>query len=214
MFLLISSTLFAYDPNTPHAHQGVLSPISTAPKAVSVNPAEQAKLKKGEVVLQTVVDDSTGSGRGVAVQYVQASEDLVWDTILNYPRYTDWVGNVVSCSVYKNEKDTTKGLDVLYVEMISSVMWVKFGIYTKNVINKPEQYMHWTLDYSRKSDADDLVGYWRVEQISADPPLTRVDYATQMSVSALPGFIADYLTKDALINGTKWVKREAEKASK
>ena len=57
-------------------------------------------------------------------------------------------------------------------------------------------------DYSRLSDADDLIGYWRVEQIQDSPPLTRVDYATDMKLSGVPDFLASYLTKDALINGT------------
>ena len=205
MFFLLSTLTQAYDPAKSHTNQGILKPISSVPKAVALNEAEKTKLQKGDVVLQSIVDDTTQSGRGVAVQYINAKEDRVWNTILNYPKYPDWVDNVVECKVYKEEPS------IKYVEMISSVMWVKFGVYTKNYIYKDQKYMHWTLDYSRLSDADDLVGYWRVEQIQDSPPITRVDYATDMKLSGVPDFLASYLTKDALINGTKWVKREAEK---
>lgn len=210
MIFLLTSLVFAFDPNTSQGHNGILTPIASAPSAVTISSTEQSKLDSGKVVLQTVLDDTTGVGRGVAVQYISAPEDVVWSTILNYPKYTDWVENVVTASVYNTQKQGDT--DVLYVELISSVMFVKFGVYTKNYLNKAEKYMHWTLDYDRQSDAHDLVGYWRVEQISQSPVITRVDYATQMSVKGVPDFFADYLTKDALINGTKWVKREAEKA--
>ncbi len=212
MIFLLSAIALAYDPGTPHGHNGILNPFTTAPDSVSISAKEQSNLDAGNVVLQTILDESTGVGRGVAVQYVEATETTVWSTILNYPKYTDWVDNVVESSVYKTEKSGKT--DIWHVELISSMMFVKFGVYTINYINKPENYMHWTLDYERKSDAHDLVGYWRVEQISDNPIITRVDYATQMSVKGVPDFFADYLTKDALINGTKWVKREAEKAQK
>ena len=205
MIVMMTTLAFAFDPSKPHTNQGILAPISSAPKAVPLSTTEVSKLQKGNVVLQSVVDEKTQSGRGVAVQYINATEDKVWSTILNYPKYPDWVDNVVECSVYKEEAS------IKYVEMISSVMWIKFGVYTKNYINKDQKYMHWTLDYTRLSDADDLIGYWRVEQIQDSPPLTRVDYATDMKLSGVPDFLASYLTKDALTNGTKWVKREAEK---
>ena len=145
----------------------------------------------------------------MAVQYVNAPESVVWDTILNYPMYTEWVDNVVQSSVYKTAHKMWRS-KILYVELISSVMFVKFGVYTINYLCKEQHYMHWTLDYDRQSDTKDMVGYWRVEQISTNPPVTRVDYATEMLVVGVPDFLASYLTKDALINGTKWVKRSGE----
>ena len=51
--------------------------------------------------------------------------------------------------------------------------------------------MHWTLDYDRKSDTKDMVGYWRVEQISTNPLVTRVDYATEMLVTGVPDFLSE-----------------------
>ena len=211
LFLLISS-LFAYNPSAPQGHKGILTPFTKAPAPIKMTADETKKLERGEVVMRSTTDES-GEGQGVAIQYIQAPEAIVWDTILNYPKYTDWVDNVVESAVY-DSKPGSCGDNDLYVELISSVMFVKFGVYTKNYICKEQHYMHWTLDYDRQSDAKDLIGYWRVEQISTTPPITRVDYATQMVITGVPDFMATYLTKDALINGTKWVKREAEKAAK
>lgn len=212
MILLFISNIFAYNPSAPQGHNGILTPFTKAPEAIKVTAEETKTLESGQVVMRSVADDS-GEGRGVAVQYVNAPESVVWDTILNYSKYTDWVDNVVESSVYDSKMGKCGDKD-LSVELISSVMFVKFGVYTKNYICKEQHYMHWTLDYDRQSDAKDLIGYWRVEQISSDPPITRVDYATEMLVTGVPDFLATYLTKDALINGTKWVKRESEKAVK
>ena len=212
MLWLMISSVFAYDPSVAQGHTGILTPITSAPAPIATTDAENTKLQAGEVVLRSAADDS-GEGRGVAVQYVSAPESVVWDTILNYPMYTEWVDNVVQSSVYKTAPGKC-GDQNLHVELISSVMFVKFGVYTINYLCKEQHYMHWTLDYDRQSDTKDMVGYWRVEQISTNPPVTRVDYATEMLVTGVPDFLASYLTKDALINGTKWVKREAEKATK
>ena len=99
---------------------------------------------------------------------------------------------------------------LVFVEMISKVWGLKFGLYTKNTVNRRAGYMHWNLDRRRTSDVTDLIGYWRVEEISAGPPLTRVDHSTEMIVSGVPGFISSYLTNDALVSGTAWVKKYAE----
>jgi hypothetical protein len=194
----------AYNPDVPHAHSGILTPITEAPSPISISEAEKAKLLKGEVVLQQQQNGEQG-GRGVAVQYINANEGDVWMTILSYHKYKDWVDNVVSCEVYdRKDKD-------IYIEMISSILGVKVGFYTKNSLRKPEKYMSWTLDYRKESDVNDMIGYWRVEQIQDAPPITRVDYSTEMKVSGVPKFVANYLTKDALSSGTKWVKEQAEK---
>ena len=195
-------TAEAYDPNSPHSHNGILQSIDSAPQPVELNPAQVAQLERGEVVLQQRLDDSGGGG--VAVQYISATEKSVWSTILSYHRYKDWVDNVVSCEMYDRRGDD------IYVEMISSIMGFKVGLYTKNHLRKDQQYMSWTLDYQRESDVDDMIGYWRVEQIQESPPITRVDYRTEMKVSGVPSFVANYLTKDALVSGTQWVKKQAE----
>jgi len=204
ILLILGGLMLAdgYDPNSRHSHNGVLDPIENAPRPVILSTSQRAQLEKGEVVLEQRQDDSGGGG--VAVQYINATEEDVWATILNYDRYTDWVNNVVSCTVYERSGDD------IYVEMISSVMGIKIGLYTKNTVRKDQNYMSWTLDYGKESDVNDMIGYWRVQQIQDSPPVTRVDYRTEMLVSGVPGFVGNYLTKDALVSGTQWVKKQAE----
>ena len=205
MILFFSALLWGYDPNLPHPHRGKLQPLKNSPQAVSLTKAQKMRLQNNEPVFLRVKKEGSQSARGVAVQYIHASVDTVWDTILNYPKYTDWVENVTVCSVYKKNKN------IWHTAIISEVMYISFGVYTQNHIFREKGYMYWVLDYDRLSDADDLLGYWRVEEIQKSPPLTRVDHSTELILTGVPDFILEYLSEDALVNGTRWVKRESER---
>ena len=196
--LLVLNLSFA----DPHPHKGKLKPITSVPNPVTLTQSDQSKLDKGKVVLKQKVGKA--GGKGVAVQYIAASSQRVWETILDYDKYKDRVKNIKSANVYKKV-----GSD-WYVQMISSVMFFTFTMHTKNSIHEDQNYMSWTLDYERKSDLDDSVGYWLVKEISTSPHLTRVDYSTNIIVSGVPAGLTAYLTEDALVEGTKWVKKYAE----
>ena len=203
-FLLLAAPAFASDPGVPHPNQGLLDPIVQSPAALSLNSDEAEQVEDGRTVQRYVRGEE--DGWGVAVNLVEASAEVVWDTILAYDRYPDWVDNVTDCTVYKRSGDD------LYVDMQMSVMGMKKGMYTINTVKRSEGWMAWTLDYSRKSDVQDMVGYWRVEQISSNPPITRLDYSTQMKARGVPGWLVNLLTKKSLKDGTRWVKERAEEA--
>jgi len=202
--LLVATPAFAGNPDLPHPNQGLLEPIVQLPDALKLTDQEDAKVSDGETVQRYVRGEE--DGWGVAVNIVDAPADVVWDTILSYDRYPDWVKNVTSCTVYK------KSGDQLYVDMQMSVVGIKKGIYTINTVKRDEGWMAWTLDYSRKSDVQDMIGYWRVEQVSSNPPRTRLDYSTQMKARGVPNWLVKLLTKKSLKDGTRWVKERAEEA--
>jgi hypothetical protein len=84
--------------------------------------------------------------------------------------------------------------------------------YVKHVFNRSGGYLTWTLDYSRQSDLDDSVGYWRVTPLSASPPLSRLEYSVQILLKGwVPGFVADMIADKGLENAVMWVKRESER---
>jgi ribosome-associated toxin RatA of RatAB toxin-antitoxin module len=186
-----------------HSHRGLLTPITSSPTPVALTAAERASLEAGKHVERHTKAD--GGGSGVAIQYINASPEVIWQTILSYHRYKDWVKNVVKCTVYKREGDD------LYVDMQTSVFGFKSQVFTKNIIRKTEGYMAWTLDYDRKSDVSDLVGYWRVEPVEGLDGVTKLEHSNSIKLKGVPGFLVNYMTRDALSEGTAWVKREAEK---
>ena len=203
--LLVAATgpAFAASVDEPHPHRGVLPPIASAPAAVVLTAEERERLKRGKHIERHTKSDQGGSG--VAVQYINASPEIIWATILSYHRYTDWVKNVVGCSVYQKEGTT------LYVDMETSLLGFRNRVFTKNAVRKDQGYMSWTLDYDRKSDVNDLVGYWRVQPVEGMPGVTRLEHSNSISIRGVPGFLVNYMTRDALSDGTGWVKREAER---
>jgi ribosome-associated toxin RatA of RatAB toxin-antitoxin module len=187
----------------PQGHRGILTPITSAPTGVVLTPQERNQLESGKHVERHVKSD--GGGSGIAVQYIRATPEQIWATILSYHRYKSWVKNVVDCSIYRREGN------VIFIDMQTSILGFRSQIFTKNTVQKAEGYMAWTLDYDRKSDVNDLVGYWRVQPVDNQPGVTRLEHSNSISMRGVPGFLVNYMTRDALAEGTAWVKREAEK---
>jgi hypothetical protein len=71
--------------------------------------------------------------------------------------------------------------------------------------------MTWTLDYSRHSDFDDSVGFWRVEALADRPGWTRVTYSAEVQAAGwVPAPIEKAFATMGLKKATVWVKRESE----
>ena len=202
---LLATVAFAGDPSTPHPHR-LLPAITKKPAALKLTASEKATVERNEPIVRSQRNDDGGSGQ--AVQYINAPADVVWNVILDYPKYPARVDSVVSCQVYRRQGDR------LFVDMKSSIMGFKTVIYSNNDLHREDGWMAWTLDYGRTSDVKDLTGYWRVEQIRDSPPLTRVDHASNLAMTGVPGFVVSYLTKQSLIDGTAWVKETSEKLAR
>ena len=197
--LLTVSVLHAADP-APAGDR--LPPYTRKPAAMKLTAEDLTELEQDKPVVRSSTGD--GGGTGAAVQYVRAPADTVWDVILNYDMYPERVKAVVSADIYRQEGD------VLFIDMKSKILGMTNVIYSRNVVRRSEGWMAWTLDYSKESAVQDLIGYWRVEQLRAEPPLTRLDHSTTMQVSGVPTFVVNYLTKQALLEGTGWVKQVSE----
>lgn len=205
LLLVLLPTLAVAASLEPHPHRGIFPPVTADPGPVALTPEQAARLEDGKLVQQ--MKESDEGGWGTSVQLVRAPPETIWDTILAYDRYEDRVPNVKSCEVYKREGDT------LYVAMQSGIPGVTFTIYSRNVVRRAEGWMAWTLDYDRTSDVHDMVGHWRVTEVSKSPPVSRLDYSTRMQVKGAPGFVVRSLTKSSLESGTAWVKEHAEAAA-
>ena len=201
--LIVSSpAALAASADEPHGHRGLLTPITSSPTPVVLTAAERASLEAGKYVERHSKGEDGGSG--VAIQYINASPEVIWQTILNYPRYKDWVKNVVNVSVYKRDGDAS-------MSTCRPRIWLQVAGLHEEHRAKDRGYMAWTLDYDRKSDVSDLVGYWRVVPVDGMEGVTRLEHSNSIVLKGVPGFLVNYMTRDALSEGTAWVKREAEK---
>ncbi len=205
LLLLGVSSVLAADAGKPHPHQGKLPPIVAKPAATPLSADDLAVLGRGQPVEKQLQYE--GGGRALAIQDIRAPASVVWNTILAYDRYPDWVAHVESAEVYEKRGDHW----LIAFEL--SLFGLGVDYYTDNLILREEGWMSWTLDYSRKSDVDDMAGYWLVTQVSQDPVVTRLEYASDMRIRWAPDFVVRYLGRDALTEGTAWVKQRAEQAA-
>lgn len=201
---LCSTVALAADADSPHPHQGVVDAYDGAPPKVELSDDDLATLGRGEAVRKQVQYGSSG-GRGVAVMDIDSPPKYVWAKIGDYASYPDWIDNLNECEMYAKDGSN------VYVRFEASMMGIGAEWFIHHIYNVPAGYVTWTLDYDRKSDLDDSVGYWRVTELQSDPPKTRVEYSVDVRVASwIPGALEDTLAKKGLVTATSWVKKQAE----
>ncbi len=198
----------AADATIPHEHKGVLPAYTGMPSIPTLTAEDLAILDTGKNVLKQTKDGKGSGGKGIAVQDIHADPTTIWSRITSYSNYPKWVKGVYECETYSNTADHIK------TRMVIGGMGVKKEYFIDHKYTPGSGYMTWTLDYSRNSDFDDTVGFWRVEALPGKPGWSRVYYSVQVKLKGwVPGFIQAMLTKDGLVQATEWVKRESEKAA-
>jgi ribosome-associated toxin RatA of RatAB toxin-antitoxin module len=203
--LALSTTAVAADATQPHPHTGVIAAIKGAPPVPELTADDLAKLAKGEAVLKQQKQGDSG-GRGIAVQDIQASPEVIWSKITNYAKYPEWVEGVYECEAYEKANGHIKARFVI------GAMMIRVEYFVDHTYRPADGYLTWTLDYSKQSDLDDSVGFWRVEPIADKPGWTRVYYSVQVKLSGwVPGWVESMLAENGLTQATEWVKRESEK---
>eukprot|EP00549_Striatella_unipunctata_P023597 CAMPEP_0118701862 /NCGR_PEP_ID=MMETSP0800-20121206/17519_1 /TAXON_ID=210618 ORGANISM="Striatella unipunctata, Strain CCMP2910" /NCGR_SAMPLE_ID=MMETSP0800 /ASSEMBLY_ACC=CAM_ASM_000638 /LENGTH=317 /DNA_ID=CAMNT_0006602895 /DNA_START=332 /DNA_END=1285 /DNA_ORIENTATION=+ len=196
----------------PHKHQGKVEPFPPGDPNVPLDDAALKILKEGKPYKTQI---RTGvSGRGLCVQDVDASADVIWGRILDYNHYSKMVPSTLDSELYAEEthKPTKQNQFLeksIYARLKIGVSFVKLEFYCKHSYHPSLNSLTWTLDYTKKSDLDDSVGYWYV--LPLDEGHSRVFYSVSMSVfDWVPSFVVDILSTKALTDATGWVKKYSE----
>jgi ribosome-associated toxin RatA of RatAB toxin-antitoxin module len=206
LFLALPVASMAADETKPHPHQGVVAPYGDNPSKPDLTEDELAKLAAGELVKKQY--QMEGGGRGMAIQDIHATPEVIWSKITDYVAYPKMVDEVSECEVYETSGDHIKARFVL----TAFLMTIEY--YIDHTYKPDEGFMTWTLDYSRESDLDDSVGYWRVEPHPTKQGWSRLYYSVDVRVSGwVPKAIETLVVKKGLVKATEWVKRESEGAS-
>jgi hypothetical protein len=201
--LTLSAPAIAADPNVPHEHQGKIAAYKAAPPEIPLSTDDLARLATGQFVLKQLKTES--GGRGVSVQDIKAPPATVWSRIVNYGMYPKWVEHVTACGNYK-----TGGSDI-YTRFVLDVWGAEIEYYIHHTYRPDLGWLTWTLDYGRRSDLDDSVGFWRVVSISESPAMTRVFYSVDIRIKGwVPGVVQDMIARKGLTDATSWVKRVSE----
>lgn len=213
LVIALAATALAADPNSPHPHRGKLKPYSNPPPHVSLTLEELGSLDKGQAVRKTT-KTGDAAGYGVAVQDINAPTNIVWAKILDFSHYPEYVSEVSECEPY-----ATVG-DQLFVRFVLSKFTYDLEYFIRHTSRPDQGYITWTLDYDRKSELDDTVGYWLVSALPTTPPTTRVEYSVQLRVGevsyvpdAVVSKIEAYAMDSGLVSATAWVKERSESAA-
>lgn len=205
--LLGAGAAFAADTTKPHPHKGVLKPYPRPPPPLVLSPKEKALIEAEKPAMRQAEEGA--GGRGMAIFHVNASPDIVWATINDFASYPKWIKEVKKCQVYK--KDGGK----IDVEFKIESFPVEITYFIHHEYDMANRWGTWTLDYSRESDLDDSVGFWRVNTVEGKPNESVVEYSVDIAIKGwVPGFIRKMLVDDGLKTATSWVKVQSEKRAK
>jgi ribosome-associated toxin RatA of RatAB toxin-antitoxin module len=194
----------AADADAPHPHRGRIPAVGVPPTGLSLTTTEREALARGEAIRKTLRGKS--GGRGVAIVDVAAPPEVVWACLRDFSRYPQMVPNVKAAEVY------SRAGDHVWTRFVLGGGGVSIEYFVDHVFRPQDGYMTWTLDYDRKSDLDDSVGFWRVYPHPEKPGHARIFYSIDIRVGWwVPGFVEDMLAKDGLTRSTEWVKVEAER---
>jgi len=210
--LLAAFNIFA----EKHPHRGIIKPYRAEPPMVELTEAERGTLKQNMPVYKTVEDPESGTGRAVAVFQVNAPSPLIWKLLSSFKFYPRWIDGVTRAEHYKkNQKNKNKGKDI-FVEFRLQKFPIDYTYYIKHDYpTRQRDWGTWHLDYEKKSDLSDSVGFWRVVPSADNPNICTVTYSVEAAFFGyVPGFIKDMLKQKGLEQATVWVKREAEKRFK
>lgn len=205
--LILSWSALAADPNKRHPHHGMIKPYIGAPPLVDLTPKEQQQVDEGKPVYKQVEFD--GGGRAVAVFLVDAKPKAIWGVISNFEKYPEWIPSLAKTKIYKKDGDN------IGVEFTISAFFQNFTYYVShNYPMEKSGWGTWKLDYSKQSDFDDLVGFWRVESAKSNPEKSVVYYSVELKIKSwIPSAIKNLVVDKGLKEATHWVKVQSESAS-
>jgi len=205
--LLVVGPVQGASEQQPHFHRGVLKPYALGPPDILLSAQDERNLRMGRAVSQALAaEDDTR--RLIMVQDIQAPCDFVLSRIMDLDNYDRMVSGVDSCVRYASFDDG-KTQTVKSTYDISAV-GLKFRYYVKHTYDPSQRCMVFSLDYDRRSDFDDSVGYWYVQP--ATRTSCRVFYSCECKLRGwVPGPVLNMLQKEALKKATCWVNEESLK---
>ena len=216
LLALLFLPALASDPSVPHAHTGKQQPFAPGDPNVSLDKKALSIMASGRPFQTTIHVPGSTSGRGLVVQEVHAPPDVVWDRILDFNSYANMVPRTFECKNYDVQKHKATKVDpleqIIYTKFkVGLPLIPKMSFYVKHLYYPTLSSLTWTLDYSKKSDFDDSVGYWYVAPHPDRKGWSRVYYSVDVSLfDWVPKAVVKFMSTKALTDATGWVKQFSE----
>jgi len=153
------------------------------------------------------------SGRGFVIQDIHAPAHIIWQHILDFSSYPNKCPRVKKCDNYETLTNSD-GSKEIKTCMQLGVCGIKIKTFIDHRFYPNKKCLTWTLDYSRRSDVSESVGYWYIE---SHPDTLKHDWSRVFfSVDVitppfLPNSLKNILKHKALSQSTHWVKEHSEK---
>jgi len=196
----------------PHPHKGILEKYQRQPPSrygMILDDDIRAKLRAGKSVVSKE-DLPNGFRRTCAIKEVDAPADIVFDQIVDVSSYQDKIDGVIGTEVYSDKRSIggTRTFCALYRVRFATLVAQS---YVQHEYEPFSKCMTFHLDYSRKSDVSDQVGYWWVESLKGDR--SRVFYSAMATVPVwVPKLAHGAILDLAAKRSTGWVDVESRKA--
>lgn len=190
---------------TKHDHQGIIPSYDGAPPEIALSVLEYDAVEEGQAVHKAI--DVNGMVGAAAVFRVNAPPEMVWATISDFRNYPAWIDGLVETKVYLREGD-----DVYVKFRYQHWLAGEYTYYIRHTYpGESTGWGTWRLDYGRRSDLDDSVGFWRVDSVPGDPRRSDVTYFTDVRLKGwLAALARDAMVTSALDTATGWVKKQSE----
>lgn len=203
----VMQTADAASESQPHWHRGVLKQYQIGPPDILLSAQDERQLRSGRPVMQALAaEDETR--RLIMVQDIMAPSQIVLSRIMDFEKYDEMVSGVDTCVNYASFQDgKTQTVKSTYE---ISALHMKFKYFVKHTYDPAQRCMVFSLDYDRRSDFDDSVGYWYVQP--GERNSCRVFYSCECKLRGwVPGPVLNLLQKEALKKATTWVNAESLK---
>ncbi len=129
---------------------------------------------------------------------------------MDLDKYDQMVSGVDSCVTYASAEDEAAGVQTVKSTYEIQALHLKLKYFIEHTYAPAQNCMTFRLDYDRRSDLDDTVGYWYVDPTHRSQ--CRVYYSCECKLRGwVPGPVYNMLTKEALKKATVWVERESIK---
>jgi hypothetical protein len=149
------------------------------------------------------------SGTGLLIQDVHAPPITVWQILLDFDEYPARIPKLLACQTYQAIEQARRTF--WFTEMTIGSRFFSLNFFVKHEHRLKENVLVWTLDGTKDSDLETSVGYWYVESHPSNEGWSRVTYHLHATLlDWVPSFVWKFMTKQALVEATSWVKTYSE----
>jgi hypothetical protein len=200
--LLLAVAVSAADAGRPHPHRGLLAPFTTAPPAPTLRDDERRAIDRGDVIVRDM--EGRSDGRRMVVFTVDAPPERVWAVVSRFSAFPTYIDEVKQAVVLDDGPDGT------VVAFTVSQFGFTLTYYVRHRYDAARREGTWTLDYTKESDLDDSVGFWRVTPWPGAPGKSLVEHSTHVALkTAMPGFLRAWIADNSLRSTGDWVRKHA-----